>query len=274
VKAETLARLAEWERDLRRLKREVVALTGKTVSRISLRTQADEIATCWVEELRSPLEHKFGLPADLVAETSENMKRLHRLSRPSNLRSSYLSTLNAVLRRFQDRFVLPIKQTSTTVESVFDLRRLVAGLPDSAESDYLKEAIDCADAGYRRAAIVLGWCAAIDRIQRKLQGLGFAKFNAASTKLKNQTTGKYKRWNKQFSVTTLGDLQAVFDTDLVVVLEGMGLIDSNQSQRLETCFQYRNHSAHPGEAPIGDAHVLAFFTDVNEIILVNPRFAL
>ena len=42
---------------------------------------------------------------------------------------------------------------------------------------------------------------------------------------------------------SISELQTVFDTDLLVVLEGMGLLDSNQSERLRTCFQYRNHSA-------------------------------
>ncbi len=202
------------------------------------------------------------------------MKRLHTLARPNNLKSSYLAVIGAVLKRFKDKFILPIKQTATNVESVFDLHKVVAALDDAEESDYLREAIDCANAGYHRAAIVLGWCAAVDRAQRKLISIGLAKFNAASETIKRQTSGKRKNWNKSFSVTTLAELQAVFDTDLIVVMEGMGLIDGNQSERLMTCFQYRNHSAHPGQAPIGDAHLVTFFTDIAEIVLVNSAFAL
>lgn len=140
------------------------------------------------------------------------------------------------------------------------------------ESDYLKEAVECAEAGHKRAAIVLGWCALVDKLQKQILRMGLDKFNAASNKVKNQTSGKFKNWNKQFSVTTLSELQTVFDTDLLVVLEGMNLIDGNQAERLRTCFQYRNHSAHPGEAPIEDAHVVAFFTDINAIVLQNPTF--
>jgi hypothetical protein len=120
----------------------------------------------------------------------------------------------------------------------------------------------------------MGWCAAIDHMQRKIQLLGFDSFNAASRTVKAQTTGKYKRWNKEFNVQTQGELQTVFDTDLIVVLEALGLIDGNESQRLETCFEYRNHSAHPGQAPIEPAHVVAFFTDISKIVLSNPKFAI
>ena len=104
--------------------------------------------------------------------------------------------------------------------------------------------------------------------------IGFDNFNKASRKVKAQTSGKFKRWNKEFNVTTLSELQTVFDTDLVIILEGMGLIDGNQAQRLETCFQYRNHSAHPGEAPIEPAHAVSFFVDMDKIILSNPEFSL
>lgn len=71
----------------------------------------------------------------------------------------------------------------------------------------------------------------------------------------------------------MSELQTVFDNDLITVCEGMGLLDGNQADRLsEVDFQYRNHSAHPGEAPIEDAHLVAFFTDINAMILTNPKF--
>lgn len=75
-------------------------------------------------------------------------------------------------------------------------------------------------------------------------------------------------------IKTIGELQTIFDSDLIVVMKGMGLIDGNQAQRLETCFQYRNHSAHPGEAPIDDPHIVSFFTDINNIIFQNLKLTI
>jgi hypothetical protein len=274
MKAEILRTLESFETDLRKLRKNISLLTGTQVSRQGLRTAAEELATRWVEELRSPLEHKFHIAKEIIAETSESLKRLHVLSRPNNLKSSYLKVLDSVLDHFKDKFVLPIQQTSTAVESKFDLQKLVVGLSNPDESEYLKEAVDCANAGFHRAAIVLGWCAAVDRMQKRIQVLGFATFNASSTSLKNQSSGRHKRWNKEFNITTLGELQKVFDNDLITVCEGMGLLDSNQADRLvDVDFQYRNHSAHPGEAPIDDPHLVAFFTDINSIILTNSKFA-
>lgn len=274
MKTELLNKLGEFESKLRRLRKEIAAHAPSAVSKGALRNDAEQIATEWVEELRSPLEHKFKLNPEDIESMSASMKRLHVLSRPNNLKSSYLATLDSALDHFKDKFILPIQQTSTVVEGVFDLQKLVKGLTNPEESNYLQEAIDCANSGYRRAAIVLGWCAAIDRIQRKILSIGLAKFSSASTQLKLQTSGRHQRFNKEFKITTMGELQTVFDTDLITVCEGMGLLDSNQADRLtKVDFQYRNHSAHPGEAPIEDPHLVAFFTDLNEIVLSNPTFA-
>lgn len=275
MKAEILSKLGHFEADLRELRKGVKALTTDTVNVKALRLQAEALATRWVEELRSPLEHKFKLDAGVISDVSGHFKQLHVLSRPSNLKKSYIKTLDAILDGYKNKFVLPIQQTATVVESVFDLQKLVAGLTDPEESDYLKEAVDCANAQFKKAAIVMGWCAAVDRIQRKVQLIGFNKFNAVSTTMKNQQSGRFRLFNKEFKVTTVSELQSVFDADLIRVCEGMGLFDSNESDRLISVdFQWRNHSAHPGNAPIDDPHVVAFFTDINRMVLTNPKFAL
>lgn len=274
MKNALLGKLIVFEGELRQLRKDVAALSTDRVSQKNLRYLAEQLANKWVEDLRSPLEHKFKLPAEIIQSTSESMKRLHVLSRPNNRKSSYLESLDSVLSRFKDKFILPIQQTSTSADNVFDLQKLVKGLTNLEESRYLQEAIDCANSSYRRAALVLGWCAAIDRIQKRVAAIGFAKFSTTSTQLKLQTSGRFKWFNKEFKVATLAELQQVFDTDLITVCEGMGLLDSNQADRLiKVDFQYRNHSAHPGEAPIENPHLVAFFTDINDIILTNPNFA-
>ena len=199
----------------------------------------------------------------------------HVLSRPNNRTASYIRCLNKILKGFDDRFIPPIQQDSEDVHSLPELQKILDQLKDPDESEYLTEAVDCAQHGSLKAAVVLGWCAAIDRDQKKIMALGFEDFNKASRKVKAQTTGRYRRWNKEFKITTLSDLQTeVFDMDLIIVLVGMGLIDGNQAQRLEINFQYRNHSAHPGEAPVEAPHVVSFFTDIDRIILSSSEFSL
>lgn len=273
MKEDTIQQLESFREDLRKLNRDVRKVTTERIYAKGIRTKADEIATRWVEELRSPLEHKFKLPIEEIHDMAENMKQLHVVSRPNNRKSSYTKAITGALRKFDDRFILPIKQSTFEIETVLDLRQLIPGLTNPEESDYLKEAIECAESGFRRAAIVMGWCAAIDKIQKQILKIGFSKFNQASSQIKNQTSGKFKNWNKEFAISTLGELQAIFDTDLIVISDWLGLIDGNQADRLRTCFQYRNHSAHPGQAPIEDPNVVAFFSDITAIVLENQSFA-
>ena len=273
MKDEVLKQLTKFENDLRKLKKQVLACPGERVTRHGSQTLAEEIADYWVEDLRSTLEHKFKLPTAVIEDVSAQMKRLHVLSRPNNHKTSYTATIEAVLKNFKNKLVLPIQQSGKDAKTKLELLKLLPGLK-AEESEYLKEAITCATEGHNRAAIVLGWCAAVDRIRKKIEAVGFPVFNATSTKLKQATTGKRKRYNKEFTVATMADLQEVFDADLIIVAEGMGLLDGNQADRLvQVDFQYRNHSAHPGDAPIEDPHVVAFFTDINSMILTNPKLS-
>jgi hypothetical protein len=272
MKPEFLIELREFKNQIQSLKREVAKLNTERVSTVALRTRASALADAWVESLRSPLEHRYKVDSEVVAYTAEQMKQLHVLSRPNNLKSSYIKCLERVLWKFDDKFILPVQQTASDPESVLQLSALITDIPSAAQSSYLEEAIACAQAGHDRAAIVMGWCAAIDHMQKYVVKKGFDAFNRTSTAVKNQTSGKYKRWNKEFNITSEGELQTVFDTDLIVILENMNLLDGNQSDRLEACFMYRNQSAHPGLAPIEPAHVIAFFTDITRIVLLNPKF--
>ena len=88
MKEEILLRLRQFKSDLTKLRKEVNSLQGQTVSRNAIRQLADKIATDWVEELRSPLEHKLKLPNEVIQGTSEQMKRLHVLSWTLSKRST------------------------------------------------------------------------------------------------------------------------------------------------------------------------------------------
>jgi hypothetical protein len=70
----------------------------------------------------------------------------------------------------------------------------------------------------------------------------------------------------------LSELREVFDNDMLWVIEGMTLIDSNQHTRLRSCFDMRNQSAHPGEASITEYNLASVFSDIDQIVLSNTKF--
>jgi hypothetical protein len=149
---------------------------------------------------------------------------------------------------------------------------LLADIQDQDQNLYLKEAIDCAKSNFLKASVVLGWCAAIYQIQKKIEQLGFTKFNITSTQMASSQSGRFKKYNKSFTILSPDDLKEVFDNDILWVIEGMNLVDLNQHTRLKSCFDMRNQSAHPGEATITPYNAMSFFSDINEIIFKNPKF--
>jgi len=74
------------------------------------------------------------------------------------------------------------------------------------------------------------------------------------------------------NVASLSETREVFDAVILWVIEGMGLIDSNQHTRLRSCFDMRCQCAHPGDAPVTQYNLVSYFSDLNEIVFKNDKF--
>jgi len=266
---QALGQLLEDLKSLRKtLKAETVPQVGKKV----LRDRANELGSRWHRDFGPKL--RSAVSTEILDRYDAAFTRLIKLSGPNNLHSSYLKTLNALIPPFLDELIIPAKQGSFSAPAPSAFDSFFASLGNPDESEYLGEAIACARAGYSRAAAVLGWSAAIDRVHRKIEGLGFRQFNVTSAQMASQQTGRYKKFNQVQNVNSISEIREVFDTVVLWVIEGMGLIDSNQHTRLRSCFDMRCQCAHPGDAPITPFNLLSFFSDLDQIILSNAKFQL
>jgi hypothetical protein len=244
------------------------------ITKKSQRERAEQLGSRWFEEIGPDLARLTAFPPETLKKYSESCEHLIKLSAPNNRKTSYLATLEALIKPMRNELIIPIKSGAggTTSPSAFD--SFVSSLTNPEESAYFQEAIDCAKHGFLRAATVLCWCAAIDRIHRRIEQIGFSTFNVTSAQMASQQKGRFKRFNQSQSVTSLSELREVFDTTVLWVIEGMGLIDLNQHTRLRSCFEMRNHSAHPGDAPITPYNLMSFFSDIQQIVLENSKFQL
>jgi hypothetical protein len=139
----------------------------------------------------------------------------------------------------------------------------------------LEEALGCANQGYFRASVVLGWCAAVHRMHKVVEKMGFDIFNKKVEEMRSIREGRFKFFNKSFNVHSLGDLSAiVFDKDLLWVMDYWELVDPNQHERLSICLTMRNNSGHPGEAPITEDNLASFYSDLKMMVFDNPKFKL
>jgi hypothetical protein len=270
-----LQKLKALHEDLKALKRDIQKETSSQIAKKDLRTRAESLGASWFSDFAPSLGVGLSLQPETMERYSGGFRKLIKLSSPNNQKKSYITVLTGLTKKFRDDLILP-QQHSTQggSASLTVLTQILGKLPDQEENDYLEEAVKCAKQGFLRAAVVLGWCACIDRIHRKIELVGFPAFNIMSSQMASQQQGRFKKFNSVQNVSSLSELRAVFDNVILWVVEGMGLVDSNQHTRLTSCFEMRCQCAHPGEAPITEFNLMSFFSDINEIVLNNSKFAL
>ena len=266
-----LASLKDFESRLKTLRSDVKRETVSRIAKASLRNTAENLGSEWFSSIEPELKLS-NIDPSILLTYSEEFHTLVKISAPNNLRSRYLTVLQGIVGKFRKELILPVQTNPPTPTS--QLQTLLAGVTNSNQSEYLKEAIECSRHKLYRAAAMLGWSAAIDQIHHAIERIGFAKFNIASSAMASQTKGRFKKFNQVQNVSSLGELREVFDNIILWILEGMQLIDNNQHTRLHSCFELRSQCSHPGEAPITEYNLLSFFSDINEIVFKNPKLAI
>jgi hypothetical protein len=272
-KDETIGKVNALEKELKRLEASIKQIKSQQVGRSSVKENAAKIARVWFEEIEPALT-RFMVVDATIQKYHAFFDKILSLSLAYSRKATYLSTISAILQDLRKEILLPIIKSSEKILSITNLSKILEQVTED-EREYLTEAIGCAEHGYLRASIVLGWDAAINRMQEIIGKYGFEEFNKKTEEMKNKTEGRFKRFNKSFKIQSLSELRAtVFDNDLLWILEYMGLIDSNQHDRLSLCFTMRNNCAHPGEAPLSVENLASFYSDIKNIIFDNPKFKL
>lgn len=268
-----LDQLRQFHRDLKTLKSQINKEKGPRVSKKALCAEAERLSTFWFSDLVPVLSKQVILKPDIEAY-STHFHSLLRLSKPNNLKTRHAEVIGLCLKKFSDVLIIPIQKQPKVQKEVSALAKMLSGLSDAEEDAYLTEAIACASGNLFRGAAVLGWCAAIDRIHRVIEKVGFNKFNTVSQQMAAAQSGRFRRFNKGQNIPSISELREVFDSEILWIIEGMQLIDSNQHTRLRSCFDLRCQCSHPGDAPVTEYNLLSFFSDINEIVLRNANFQL
>lgn len=266
--------LKEFKKDIADLEKICQKTVGQQVQAKKTLDSLESLATNWFENIEPVLRSTFHLEEDVLNSYREPFGKLLELSGGRPSKKVVVTILESMLNSYHIKLLVPVQKHEALYAKFPSLDSILANAV-GLEVEYLTEAIECANLSKKRAAIILGWCAAVNRIHMYIEKEGFAKFNQASLQMSNIQAGRYKRFNKKFDIQNLSDLRmTVFDNDLLWVLEFLGSIDGNQHERLEICFTMRNTSAHPGEANITDENLLSFFSDISSLIFANPTFSL
>ena len=273
TKEEILQSLSTVEYALKDLRSKVHQTPTQQVTQRQTKALAQKIAQDWFEQVEIAIGN-YEVSEDVRKKYHEAFTKLLSLSVANSRKRPYEYTINGILQSYKDEIIVPVIKSAKRIVSTTELAKILDNVSDD-EKQYLTEALGCAANGFLRAAVVLGWCAAVHRMHKVVERLGFDEFNKKSQEMKLITQGRFKRFGKSFDVHSINELNAtVFDNDLLWVLEYWGLLDANQHDRLSTCFTMRNNSAHPGEAPITEPNLASFYSDLKEMIFDNPKFKL
>ncbi len=103
-------------------------------------------------------------------------------------------------------------------------------------------------------------------------GMGFDIFNQDSEVLTAKKNHRYRSFNRKYKLESENELnRIVLDNHLLIMLEYWGFFDSNQCDRLFTCYTMRCNSAHPGEAFITMPNLSSFYSDLKTMIFDNKN---
>jgi hypothetical protein len=269
----SLQDIKDLDDDLRHLRSDIKKEVKDKINKTNLRSRAEGLSSVWFQNVSVILNNSKIFEEPILTKYKELFTKLLKLSGPGNLKTSYIETLNQILLKFKDELILPLSINPDTnnvkrFQGFFDD---VAALP---ENDYINESLSCAELSFTRAATVLGWSATVYRFHSVIEQIGFNIFNDTSVRLSALDQGRFKRYSKKFSITSRNELNEVFDTDVLWILEGMGLIDLNEHARLRGCFDLRCQAAHPCNATITDHNLLSFYSDIKEIVFKNQKFSI
>lgn len=242
--------------------------SGDKISKQVLRNDIKNTSLIWFQEI-SPNLTTYDFEDTILNKYNFHYQKLIELSSKNSRRTTYLKILKELVSNFHKEILIHIV-TYQSKNEIIQREKIMVNL-SMEEKDYLNEAIDCANLRYFRAAIVLGWCAAINRIHNAIENYGFIEFSKKTIEMKHKNSGRYKIFNKSFDISNKNELSTIFDTDLLWIIEYCQFIDINQHNRLEHCFTMRNNSAHPGNAKITEANLKSFFSDIKTIIFDNPK---
>src|SRR5579864_5512953 len=181
----------------------------------------------WSEKLEPKLS-QFAVDDDCQEKYHSGLEQLFKLAARRNRAKSYRSLCRNLLKHFDEDLSSPVLFAHLDAPTDPRLESLIAAVPYADQKGYLDEALRCLKVDGKRAATVLGWCAAMHQIHCKIEEMGFDLFNTKATDLASQKKGRFKSFDGIAPINSISDLRETPDRKVLIVIDGMNLIESNQ----------------------------------------------
>lgn len=167
-------------------------------------------------------------------------------------------------RHYREELSRKLGAERAVTQTSAELRKLEARLQPGSTKDFLKETIDCFEAGANRATIVMCWILTLDHLIDYVLTHHVKAFNAVLA------TNNDKRV-KLTSVNTRDDFGDIPEGKLIEFLRASGVISNDVRKILDEKLGIRNSSAHPSAIAIKRSKVIEFVDDLVENVILKYK---
>ncbi len=233
-----------------------------------------DLATIAMDWLRLSERLRLGgVGVDLSTLTTCDQHMTEVLERAPRRASYYRIRLRAVEDVMTADVIVPVIRHEGSVRQATtrQLRAALSAHLTAQEATYAEEAFKCVGESCHRAGIVLLWAAAVTRLHRSIEQLGYPAFNAALGTSAARKGHSYTTVKGQAAINSLPELQRI--SDFVILVVGMELwhYDGPAFAELAALLQTRNNAAHPGMANPGLLDVQQFVQKlIDRVFAVIP----
>jgi hypothetical protein len=267
--AEALENLVE---ELASIQKEVRKLTTASVSGLALRKRVKEAHKNWLP-VAGVLESGSTVDAAQVQTVSNAWTTLVKLTNSASPKKQYKALLKNIITTTESDLLHPCIKNSAIQTIGDDLRKLVQPVSDPELLKYLDESIRCAEAKCIRASAVLAWCAVAHMVHKKLTSVGIGVLNAEFAKMKADKGLMFKTFTKDYVFTAEPDVQEAADAHLILLCRFLAYLDDTQYKHLKAALDLRNGCGHPTGYQPDPVKLQAYFADVTQLVLLNPKFS-
>lgn len=246
--------------------------------RLGLRTQAEIVLAIMYysdrvlsareltpKAIRDAIEASRQVTPSNVSQVLSDLRRRKLINRTKNGNYSLTTIgINEIAIKVEEAGINLDDEVTLTVKEISEtLHKKILKIADAHEQRYIEEAIRCLHPPVLafRAAVLMGWMAAIHHLRKKVERIGFSNFNTAFQKIYPQS--------KKKSASHFDDLEDYKDMELLEVCEKLHVYDKAVKKRLNQWLDLRNGCGHPTNVTPEIHIVKAFFEEIIEYVLTK-----
>jgi len=167
----------------------------------------------------------------------------------------YVRTKNGyrLQRHFAHQMSGKLGANRIVAQTSADLRDLEGLFADGDTKVFLREVIDCFEAGANRAAVIMAWVLTFDHFLNYVFANKLAEFNAA---LAMNPDKKVK------AVTVIEDFEDLREARIIELCRSAGIITNGVRKILDDALGTRNSAAHPSNVKIARSKAISVIEDL------------